>query len=147
MRQSPTRGHYVHFETMTTRWRDNDVYAHMNNATYYEYVDTAVNGWLARSGALDVPGGPVIGLVAETGCRFHAPLGFPAPVEAGLAVAHLGRSSVVYRVGLFAESVDAAAADARFVHVYVDRDTRRPVPLPDRLRDALTGLLRMDWPD
>ncbi len=116
----------------------------MNNAVYYEYVDSVVNAWLIRTGALDLPDGPVIGLVVETGCVFHAGLGFPGGVDAGLRVRRIGRSSVTYEVGLFAEGAQLASAEAHFTHVCVDRVTRRPVPLPDRLRDAL-GALRVAW--
>jgi acyl-CoA thioester hydrolase len=139
-RPRTSRADYALFESFTTRWRDNDVYAHMNNAVYYEYVDSVVNGWLIRSGALDVPDGPVIGLVVETGCVFHASLGFPGRVEAGLRVGRIGTSSVTYEIGLFAEGADFAAAEAHFTHVCVDRETRRPAPLPKGLRDALEGL-------
>lgn len=138
-----TRHHrdaYRHFVRFASRWRDNDVYGHMNNAVYHEYVDTLVNGWLVASGALAVPEGPVICLVAESGCVFHAGLGFPAPVEAGLRLERLGRSSVTYGIGLFAAGAEAEAATARFVHVCVDRDTRRPVPVPETLRRALAAL-------
>jgi acyl-CoA thioester hydrolase len=128
---------------MTTRWRDNDVYGHMNNAVYYEYVDACVNHWIQASGTLPVPGGPVIGLVAETGCVFHAALGFPRSVEAGLAVSHIGNSSVRYEVGLFDQGGTKAAAEAHFVHVYVDAESHRPVPIPDGFRAALQGLQRV----
>ncbi len=134
------RDAYRHFATYPTRWRDNDVYAHMNNAVYYEYVDTIVNGWLIGTGALAVPEGPVICLVVETGCSFHASLGFPEPVEAGLRVERLGRSSITYGVGLFAPGAEEEAATARFVHVCVDRESRRPVPIPEPLRAALAAL-------
>ncbi len=139
-RTPPTRAAYPHFDTFTSRWRDNDVYGHMNNAVFYEYVDTVVNGWLIRSGGLGVPGGPVICLVAETGCVFHAELGFPEPVEAGLRLDRLGSSSIAYGVGLFRPGAATAAATARFVHVCVDRGSRRPVPVPAPLRAALAGL-------
>jgi acyl-CoA thioester hydrolase len=134
------RADYALFETFAPRWRDNDVYGHVNNAVYYEYVDTVVNAWLIRSGALEVPGGAVVGLVVETGCTFHASLAFPDPVAAGLRVDRIGRSSVTYGVGLFAGDAPLAAAEARFTHVCVDRDSRRPVPLPATLRAALDGL-------
>ncbi|MEL6598092.1 MAG: thioesterase family protein [Pseudomonadota bacterium] len=137
----PQRAAYVHFTTMTTRWRDNDVYAHMNNAVFYEYVDSAVNGWILADGGLDVPNGPVVGLVVASSCEFHASLGFPDPVIAGLRVGHLGRSSVRYEVGLFRGAEETAAAQAAFTHVYVDSATRRPVALPDHFRTALTGLI------
>jgi len=126
--------------TFTTRWRDNDVYGHLNNAVFYEYVDSVVNGWLISSGALAVPAGPVICLVAETGCTFHASLGFPGTVEAGLRLERLGRTSITYGIGLFAADAATAAAAARFVHVCVDRETRRPQPVPARLRQALAAL-------
>jgi acyl-CoA thioester hydrolase len=119
-----------------TRWRDDDVYGHMNNVVYYEYFDTAVNRWLVESGALAVPRGPVVGLVAETSCRYFAPLGFPDPVETGLSVARIGRSSVVYGLALFGPA-PLAAAVCRYVHVYVDAETRRPTPLPETLRSRL----------
>lgn len=121
---------------LATRWRDNDVYGHINNCVYNEYFDTAVNLWIARSGALTVPGGPVVGLVAETRVRFLAALRHPAALEAGLAVARIGRSSVLYDLALFAED-DAPAALCRYVHVYVDAETHRPTPLPDAFRAAL----------
>lgn len=139
-RTPPDRSAYGHFETYQTRWRDNDVYAHMNNAVYYEYVDALVNGWLIRSGALEIPDGPVIGLVVETSCVFHDSLGFPEPLEAGLGVARIGTTSVTYAVGLFRPGAPQAAAAARFTHVCVDRRSRRPVPLPDPLRAALEAL-------
>ena len=135
------RDTYALMRPHTTRWRDMDVYGHLNNAVYYEYVDASVNAWLIETGALDVPHGPVIGLVVESSCRFHASLDYPGAVETGLAVARIGTSSVVYEVGLFAPGQDEAAAEARFVHVYVDRTTRRPVPLPDPFRRALCGAL------
>ena len=139
-RHRPIRADFPHFETYPTRWRDNDVYAHMNNAVFYEYVDTLVNGWLLRSGGLEVPDGPVICLVVETGCIFHASLGFPDPVEAGLRVDRIGASSITYGVGLFRPGDVMAAALARFVHVCVDRDSRRPVPVPAGLRSAVAQL-------
>jgi acyl-CoA thioester hydrolase len=139
-RTPPPRAAFPHFQTFAPRWRDNDVYGHMNNAVIYEYVDSVVNGWLIRSGALAVPDGPVICLVAETGCALFESLGFPEPVEAGLRLERLGASSVVYGVGLFRPGAPAAAAAARFVHVCVDRDTRRPVPAPAGLRAALAAL-------
>lgn len=141
MRPSPpTRADFRHFATYPTRWRDNDVYGHMNNAVYYEYADTVVNGWLVAHGGLAVPDSPVVCVVAETGCFFHASLGFPEPVEAGLALDRAGRSSLTYRIGLFRPGVAAAAAVIRFVHVCVDRATMRPVPVPPALRTAAEGI-------
>ncbi|WP_185802641.1 acyl-CoA thioesterase [Pontivivens nitratireducens] len=135
-----TRDAYRVFQRLPTRWRDNDAYGHMNNAVFYEYVDTAVNAWIIRSETLIVPHGPVIGLVVASECRFHAALGFPDPVDAGLRVARIGRSSVRYEVGLFRGDATDAAAEAGFTHVYVDAQTRRPVPLPKDFTTALQTL-------
>ena len=125
---------------ITTRWGDNDVYGHVNNVEYYAFFDTAINAWLIREGGLDIHAGPVIGLCAESHCAFHAALAFPATVECGVRVAALGRSSVRYELALFAEGADEAAATGWFVHVFVDRATRRPAPLPDGIRGALARL-------
>ncbi len=135
------RASYRAFRTLGTRWMDNDVYGHVNNVVYYSFFDTAVNAWLIEAGALDLERSPVIGLVVETGCHYFAPLSFPQPVEAGLRVAHVGRSSVRYEVGLFAAGAPQCAAAGHFVHVYVDRATRRPVAaLPAALLAALEPL-------
>ena len=131
------RSAYPVFRTISTRWMDNDVYGHVNNVVYYSWFDTAVNAHLIERGVLDIHGGPTIGLVVETHCNFFAPLAFPQPVEAGLRVARLGSSSVRYEVGLFAAGEALTAARGHFVHVYVDRATRRPVPLPPALRTVL----------
>jgi len=128
------------FRTIGTRWADNDVYGHVNNVVYYSWFDTAVNAYLIEAGALDIHQGPVIGLVIETQCNYFAPLAFPQNVEAGLRVAHLGSSSVRYEVGLFAQGEPLSAACGHFVHVYVDRHTRRPVPLPHTLKTTLETL-------
>jgi acyl-CoA thioester hydrolase len=135
------RADYRHFLAITTRWMDNDVYGHVNNVVYYSYFDTVVNRYLIESGALDIASSPVIGLVVETGCRYAKPLAFPETVTAGLRVARLGASSVRYEVGLFREDDDDAAAEGHFIHVYVDRATRRPAPLPEELRRALLPLV------
>jgi acyl-CoA thioester hydrolase len=135
------RSDFRHFSGIETRWSDNDVYGHVNNVVYYSWFDTAVNRYLIESGALDIDSGAVIGLVVETQCRYFALLRFPQRVEAGLRVAQLGRSSVRYEVGLFAAGAPESAAHGHFVHVYVDRQTRRPVALPAALRDTLQGLL------
>lgn len=134
------RGDFRRFRAIATRWMDNDVYGHVNNVVYYSYFDTAVNGYLIDAGVLDIHAGPVIGLVVETQCRYFAPLAFPQTIEAGLRVASLGRSSVRYEVGLFAQGDVTSAAHGHFVHVYVDRATRRPVDLPAALRQALEAL-------
>ena len=135
------RGDFRRFSPIATRWMDNDVYGHVNNVVYYSYFDTAVNGYLIEAGALDIHAGAVIGLVVETQCRYFAPLAFPQPVEAGLRVASVGRSSVRYEVGLFAPGDATSAAHGHFVHVYVDRASRRPVAaLPAALQQALDAL-------
>ena len=134
-----SRATYPHFHTMTTRWRDNDVYAHMNNAVFYEYVDTAVNHWLIETG-LVVPDGPCIGLVVETSCTFQASLGFPDPVVAGLGTTRVGTTSITYQIGLFRGAAEEAAAQARFTHVYVETQTRRPMGLPQSLRSAAEAI-------
>lgn len=138
--QALRRSHYRAFRPIGTRWGDNDIYGHVNNVVYYSWFDTAVNAHLIEAGALDIHQGGVIGLVIETQCNYFAPLAFPQTVWAGLRVAHLGTSSVRYEVGLFADGEDLSAACGHFVHVYVDRQTRRPVPLPDRLKTTLETL-------
>ena len=137
-REAPElRGRYLHFLSVPTRWMDNDVYGHVNNVVYYSYFDTVVNEYLISTGVLDVERSPVIGLVVETQCRFFKPLTFPDTVHAGLRVARLGRSSVRYEIGLFRNEDNTAAAQGHFVHVYVDRETRRPAGLPQQMREAL----------
>ena len=138
--QALPRSAYRVFRPIGTRWSDNDVYGHVNNVVYYSWFDTAVNAHLIEQGALDIHGGEVIGLVIETQCNYFAPLAFPQTVWAGLRVAHLGSSSVRYEVGLFADGEETAAACGHFVHVYVNRETRRPVPLPDILKKTLETL-------
>ena len=144
---TPARPHaeprdaYRAFRTITTRWMDNDQYGHVNNVIYYSWFDTAVNAHLIEHGALDTAGGSTIGFVVETQCHYFAPLAFPQNVVAGIRVAHIGSSSVRYEVGLFAEDGATTAARGHFVHVYVDRATQRPVPLPDALKAVLRPLL------
>ncbi|KCV81672.1 Thioesterase superfamily protein [Actibacterium atlanticum] len=141
-RPSPgNRAEYAAFYPLQTRWQDNDMYGHMNNAVHYSLFDTAVNGWLIAQGVLDPRASDVIGLVVESGCRYFAELGFPAPLEAGLRVGHLGRSSVRYEIGLFAEDSQTAAAEGYFTHVFVDRQTRKPTPLTPELRSKLEALI------
>jgi acyl-CoA thioester hydrolase len=132
-----TRSAYRAFRTITTRLLDNDVYGHMNNVVHYSLFDTAVNGWLIERGVLDMHAGDQIGLVVETGCRYFAEMAFPDVVTAGLRVARLGSTSVRYEVGLFRNDDERAAAEGFFVHVYVDRETRRPTPLGEALRNVL----------
>ncbi len=140
----PTRGDYVAWRQVTTRWRDDDAYGHLNNATYYELFDTAVNAHLYDATGLDVRALPAIGIVAETSCRYFRELGFPQPIDTGLVVERLGTSSVVYRIGLFQGDGDEAAAEGRFVHVYVDSSSpsRPVVPVPPEIRTAIEPLLR-----
>lgn len=134
------RGDYPHFLEIPTRWIDNDIYGHVNNAIYYTYFDTVVNDYLIREGGLDIHDGPVIGLAVETTCRFHRPFEFPETVEAGLRVGRLGRSSVRYEIGLFSRGEGHASAEGYFVHVFVNRESRRPQPIPRRIRDSLERL-------
>ena len=136
-----TRADYAHLSTITTRWMDNDIYGHVNNVTYYSYFDTAVNRYLIEAGVLDIHAGEVIGLVIETHCNYFAPLAFPRNVDAGIRVAHIGKSSVRYEIGLFEEGEPLAAACGHFVHVYVDRDSRRPTTLPEVFVAALQQLV------
>lgn len=134
------RSAYKAFRNITTRWADNDVYGHVNNVVYYSWFDTAVNAHLMAEGVLDIHHGQTIGLVVETQCNYFAPLAFPQGVEAGIRVARQGASSVRYEVGLFAEGEPLCAAKGHFVHVYVDRQTRRPVALPGPLKLVLEKL-------
>jgi len=136
-----TRDRYRHFHLITTRWMDNDAYQHVNNVVYYSYFDTVVNQYLIEQGALDIVASPVIGLVVETKCNYFSPITFPETVHAGLRVARLGTSSVRYEVGLFRNDDPLAAAQGHFVHVYVERATNKPAPLPAPLRAALEPLV------
>lgn len=138
----PVRADYRAFTAISTRWSDNDIYGHVNNSVYYFWFDTAVNEYLIRAGALDIHGGSTIGLVVETGCAYFAPTAFPDTIHAGIRVDHIGTSSVRYAVGLFRNDDDEAAAAGHFTHVYVGREGRRPVPLPDDLRTALEAIRR-----
>ncbi|MFZ5556403.1 MAG: acyl-CoA thioesterase [Pseudomonadota bacterium] len=131
------RSRYRHFLAITTRWMDNDAYRHVNNVVYYSYFDTVVNRYLIERGALDIEAGPVVGLVVETQCHYFSPLSFPDAVHAGLRVAHVGRSSVRYEIGIFRNDDAQASAQGHFVHVYVDRASQQPVALPPALRAAL----------
>ena len=131
---------YKAFRSITTRWMDNDVYGHVNNVVYYSWFDTAVNATLIENGVLDIHHGQTIGLVIETQCNYFAPLAFPQSIEAGIRVSRLGTSSVRYEVGLFAQGQPLTAAKGHFVHVYVDKLNRRPVPLPAPLKAFLETL-------
>ena len=131
------RDAFPFFATITMRWADNDVYSHANNVIYYSYFDTAIAGLLIGQGGLDPATSPVIGLAVENGCRFHSSIGFPDIVHAGVGVASLGNSSVRYRIGIFRNDEPIAAADGFFVHVFVDRLSQRPTPIPSRIREVL----------
>lgn len=135
------RDAYAHLDVITTRWGDNDAYGHVNNVVHYAWFDTVVNRWLIERGLLDIHGGAVIGLVVETGCAYFASMAFPDIVHAGLRVARIGTSSVRYEIGLFRNDEPLPAAQGHFVHVYVDRASRRPVALPEALRAALQPLV------
>jgi acyl-CoA thioester hydrolase len=139
--QQDARHDYPHVSVLPTRWNDNDVYGHVNNVEYYAFFDTVINGWLIREGGLDIHGGGVIGLCAESHCRFDAAFTFPEPVEAGLRVGKLGTTSVRYEIGLFRAGTDAAVASGWFVHVFVDRHSRRPAEIPPAVRAALERLV------
>ncbi|MEJ8835919.1 acyl-CoA thioesterase [Ramlibacter sp. AN1133] len=134
------RAAYRAFRTIGTRWMDNDAYGHVNNVVYYSWFDTVVNAHLIEQGALDIHSGETIGLVIETQCNYFAPVAFPQVVEGGLRVARIGNSSVRYEVGLFLEGEPLTIAKGHFVHVYVDRATRRPALLPQRLQEVLAAL-------
>ncbi len=136
-----TRADLRHFTTIQTRWQDNDVFGHVNNVVYYGWFDTAVNGWLIDRGLLDPVTSSIIGLVVETGCSYAESVAFPEPVSIGIAIERLGSSSVRYRIGVFKERGDLAIAQGHFTHVYVDRASQRPVPIPDAIRTAMAGLL------
>lgn len=146
-RSRPDRASYKAWRTATTRWSDDDVYGHLNNARYFDLIDTAVNAHLADATGMDIRNLPAIGVVAEVSCRYFAEMGYPRPIEMGLAVERLGSSSVIYRIGLFQGDPEGegalACAEGRFVHVYVDNtDPARPVtPIPDVVREAVTPLL------
>lgn len=137
-REAPhSRSDYRHFRRITTRWHDNDVYGHVNNVVFYSWFDTAVNEYLVNSGVLDPQRGTVIGLVSETFCRYFSTMAFPQVIHAGIRVARLGTTSVRYEIAIFGDEAEVASAQGHFVHVYVDRTTRRPTPLPTDLRATL----------
>jgi acyl-CoA thioester hydrolase len=134
------RGAYAHQRSITTRWADNDIYGHVNNVEYYAFFDTVINGWLIDEGGLDIHAGPLIGLCAESHCRYHGSVAFPETVDAGLRVGKLGTSSVRYEIGLFRAGHPDPVASGWFVHVFVDRATRRPTPITGTLRASLERL-------
>jgi acyl-CoA thioester hydrolase len=134
------RASYRHFLSIPTRWMDNDVYGHVNNVVYYAYFDTVINRYLIEEAGLDIAGGDSIGLCVESHCAYARPIAFPDVIDAGLRVAHLGRSSVRYEIGIFARGEDDVSAHGWFVHVFVDRATRRPSPMSEPFRAALGRL-------
>ena len=136
-----SRNAYRHFRAIPTRWADNDVYGHVNNVVYYSYFDTVVNQYLVEQGALNIEKSAVIGLVVETQCEYFSPITFPDVVHAGLRVAKLGNSSVRYEIGLFRNEESAASAQGHFVHVYVNRNSRRSIAIPADMRAALEKIL------
>ncbi len=143
-KSQPKRSDYFHFYELDTRWSDNDIYGHVNNVVYYSYFDSAVNRYLIEQGELDIHGGSVIGIVVSSHCHYHSALAYPDKIEAGLKVDRLGNSSVHYGVGIFKRGHHLASAHGQFVHVFVDRETRRPIPIPDTIRSAFTALLKSE---
>ncbi len=142
-RKAPTqRQDYPHFLAIPTRWMDNDIYGHVNNVVYYSYFDTVIGQYLIGTGGLDIHEGPVIGVCAESACRYFAAVAFPETIDAGLRVGHLGGRSVRYEIGLFKQGQNLAAAEGHFVHVFVDRATMAPTTIPEDLREALA---RLEW--
>ncbi len=135
------RAEYRHFQPITTRWHDNDLYGHVNNVVYYSYFDSAVNAYLIERGGLDIHNGEVVGFVVSSSCDYFASIAFPDQIEVGLRVGRLGNSSVQYELAIFKRGEDEASAAGRFVHVFVERATNRPTPIPGRLRAALEGLV------
>ena len=136
------RTEYRHFHRIATRWMDNDAYGHVNNVVYLSWFDTVVNEYLIRSDVLDVQHSQIVGYVVETYCRYLAPLAFPSAIDAGLRVSEIGRSSVRYEIGIFAEGADSASAQGHFVHVYVERASGQPTSVPARLRAALQRIAK-----
>ena len=134
------RHDYRHFQQISTRWHDNDLYGHVNNVTYYSYFDSAVNAYLIEVGGLDIHQGAVVGFVVSSSCDYFASIAFPERIEIGLRVGKLGNSSVQYELAVFKQGEEQACAAGRFVHVFVDRQSNRPVPIPERLRAALAAL-------
>lgn len=138
---TPVRDDYRHFQPITTRWHDNDAYGHVNNVTYYSFFDTAVNTYLIEQGGLDIHDGEVVGFVVSSACDYFASIAFPECIEVGLRVGKLGNSSVQYELAVFKASEQEACAAGRFVHVFVDRASNQPVPIPGMLREAMQRLL------
>jgi acyl-CoA thioester hydrolase len=138
--EAKKRNEFQHFHDITTRWMDNDAYGHVNNVVYYSWFDTVVNQFLISNGALDIEHGAVIGLVVETQCNYFASVAFPERITAGLCVTKLGKSSVRYEVSIFREDEETASAQGHFIHVYVDRATRKPTSIPEHMRTLLQSI-------
>jgi len=143
MSQKPQipRSEYLHFLALPTRWMDNDNYGHINNALYYAFFDTAINEYLIAEGGLDIKAGAVVAFAVESQCQYLRPLAFPGVIDVGLRVGKLGNSSVRYELAIFKQDETYAAATGYFVHVFVDRETQRPVPIPQPIRTALERLI------
>ena len=139
---SEARADYGYFLDLQSRWMDNDLYGHVNNVTYYSYFDTVVNYFLIEKGGLDIHNAPVIGVVVESQCNYSQPVAYPDMIHCGLRIGKLGNSSVRYEVGIFKNDEDAASASGHFVHVFVDRATNKPVPIPDDIKNALSKIMR-----
>ena len=141
MKQKPSsRNEYNYFSKLGTRWNDNDIYGHMNNIVYYELFDTAVNKWLIKNQLLDIKKGNNIGLIVKSGCNYFSSLAYPEDVDAGIRVTEIGNSSIRYEVGLFQENKQLASAEGFFIHVYVDRSTKKPLPLDNVFKEALRSI-------
>lgn len=137
---APARDHYRWFTPITTRWSDNDIYGHVNNVIYYSYFDSVANRYLIEEGGLDIHEGGIVGLVVNSGCDYHSPLAYPQALDGALRVDRLGNSSVQYGIAIFADGESTASAHGTFTHVFVDRDTSRPVAIPERMREALAAV-------
>lgn len=143
MRDKPkARQDFLHFYPITTRWMDNDAYGHVNNVVYYQWFDTVVNQFLIANGTLDIHHGDTIGLVVESHCNYFSPVAFPEPVTAGLCVSRIGQSSVRYEVGIFCGDAELASAQGHFVHVYVDRASRKSVAIPIATQAVLQSICK-----
>jgi acyl-CoA thioester hydrolase len=143
---APLRNDYLHFQPITTRWHDNDIYGHVNNVVYYSYFDSAVNAYLIAVGGLDIHHGEVVGFVVSSSCDYFSAIAFPETIEVGMRVAKLGNSSVNYELAIFKAGETTASAAGRFVHVFVERVSKRPVPIPPTLRDAMSRLVPVATP-
>ncbi len=138
--EAPSRVAYPWFTPIITRWSDNDIYGHVNNVVYYSYFDSVANRYLIEAGGLDIHGGDIVGLVVNSGCDYFSPVAYPQALEGALRVDRLGNSSVQYGIAIFAEGESIACANGTFTHVFVDRESNRPVPIPDPLRRALEAI-------